>query len=67
MEEGTMSKKLENAIIISGRCYELVNDTDGDECERCALSDQCNCNNNPLCLNLFGDAYNKRFEEVDNE
>ena len=37
-EQETMSKKLENAIIISGRCYELVNDTDGDECERCAIS-----------------------------
>ena len=54
---------IQNAIIIGGTVYELVEDLGGDECERCALNDQCNCNSNPLCLNLFGDAYNKRFEE----
>lgn len=54
---------IQNAIIIGGRVYELVEDLDGDECDRCALSDQCNSNSNPLCLNIFCNAYNKRFAE----
>ena len=57
-----MNKKLENAIIIGGKVYELVDDSEGDECERCALT-QCEGVHEPICCILFDEAERKRFTE----
>lgn len=48
-----MSKKLENAIIIGGKVYELIDDDGVDECQRCALQKMCECFNETLCVPLF--------------
>ena len=58
-----MSKKLENAIIIGGKVYELIDDCEGDECLRCAFTGNCDCINDPICVMVFDDANRKRFEE----
>lgn len=58
-----MSKKLENAIIIGGNVYELIDDREGDECDRCALAVDCDSCNDPICVTVFVDAEGKRFEE----
>ena len=58
-----MSKKLENAIIIGGKVYELIDDREGDECDRCALAVDCDSRNDPICVTVFFDAEGKRFEE----
>ena len=58
-----MSKKLENAIIIGGSVYELIDDCEADECLRCALTGNCDCVNDPICVMVFADANRKRFEE----
>lgn len=58
-----MSKKLENAIIIGGKVYELIDDCEGDECYRCAFTGNCDCINDPICVMVFDDANRKRFEE----
>lgn len=58
-----MSKKLENAIIIGGTVYELIEDRGDDECQRCALLLTCEGFNKTLCVSLFADVISKRFEE----
>lgn len=60
-----MSKKLENAIIIGGRVYEMIDDRESDECQRCALIKKCECFNETLCVTLFENEnlINKRFKE----
>ena len=60
-----MSKKLENAIIIGGKVYELIDDREVDECQRCALLMSCGCCDECLCELLFEceDVFNKRFKE----
>jgi hypothetical protein len=58
-----MSKKLENAIIIGGKVYELIDDYEGDECDLCAFTGNCDCINDPICVMVFDDANRKRFEE----
>ena len=58
-----MSKKIENAIIINGKVYELVEDLGEDECERCALRDDCHYCADVLCVTVFSEVKNKRFEE----
>ena len=58
-----MSKKLENAIIIGGKVYELIDDREGDECDRCALAVDCDSCTDPICVTVFVDAEGKRFEE----
>lgn len=57
-----MSKKIENAIIINGKVYELVEDLGEDECERCALG-KCCTTDQAFCVTVFNDAQNKRFKE----
>ena len=57
-----MSKKIENAIIINGKVYELVEDLGEDECERCALRKCCKTDQ-VLCVTVFNEAQNKRFKE----
>jgi len=60
-----MSKKLKNAIIIGGTVYELIDDREADECQRCALLMTCERFNETLCVSLFEkeDVINKRFKE----
>lgn len=60
-----MSKKLENAIIIGGRVYELIDDGEADACQRCALLMTCGCFNETLCVPLFEkeNLIYKRFKE----
>ncbi len=57
-----LSKKLENAILIGGRVYELIDDREADACQRCALLWACNKLDAAICL-LFEDVSTKRFEE----
>ena len=57
-----MNKKLENAIIIGGRVYELIDDLDGDECDRCAFADNCDWHK-PHCVEVFGGGQQQRFIE----
>jgi hypothetical protein len=42
--------------------YELIDDREGDECERCALAVDCDSYRNPICVTVFSDAEGKRFE-----
>ncbi len=58
-----MIEKLKNAIIIGGKVYELIDDCEGDECDRCALVVDCDSYNNPICVTVFVDAEGKRFKE----
>lgn len=58
-----MSKKLENAIIIGGSVYELIDDDGVDECQRCALLKMCEHFSGCLCVSLFENVVYKRFEE----
>ena len=57
-----LSKKIENAIIIGGKVYELVDDSEDDECERCELT-ICHICNESICVMLFDDVIGKRFKE----
>lgn len=54
--------RIDNAIIIGGKVYELIDDREGDECERCALEVDCDSYRSPICVTVFGDAEGKRFE-----
>ena len=54
----------ENAIIINGRIYVLVDDGEAEECSRCALQEQCNTSS--LLCELLDDApQDKRFEKME--
>ena len=55
-----------NEIEINGRRYALVMDNGGDECERCALQDQCHESTGLICKEHFDDtlAANHRFEDI---
>ena len=53
-----MSKKIENAIIIGGKVYELVDDSEDDECERCELT-ICHISKESICVMLFDDVIGK--------
>jgi hypothetical protein len=58
-----LRKKIENAIIIGGKVYELVDDSEDDECLRCALEEECNNISGHICVMLFDDVIGKRFKE----
>ena len=62
-----MNNNLENAVIINGNVYELVDDNGGEdagsECNRCALRERCK-GYDSLCVALFDDVKGKRFEEL---
>ena len=59
MEEKT---RIDNAIIIGGKVYELIDDREGGECDRCALAVDCDSYRKPICVTVFVDAEGKRFE-----
>lgn len=49
------SAPMQNGIIINGVEYELIKDDEADECDRCALKDQCGNNGEDLlCTPIFG-------------
>lgn len=59
-------KDLQNAIIIDGTVYELVEDNgDYNECQRCDLFDMCYEAQATICGNIFDyeTARKKRFKE----
>jgi hypothetical protein len=62
-----MSKKkqLQNAVIINGTIYEMVDDNAGpdagSECNRCAIRERCS---EPVCVTLFDGGEGTRFEKV---
>lgn len=48
--------KMQNGIIINGVEYELIEDREDDECERCALSEICHdARKEVICNPIFGD------------
>lgn len=48
--------KMKNGIIINGVEYELIEDREDDECERCALSEICHdARKEVICNPIFGD------------
>lgn len=57
--------KMQNGIIINGVEYELIEDREDDECERCALSDICHdARKEVICNPIFGDlSISHRFEK----
>ena len=57
--------KMQNGIIINGVEYELIEDRDDDECERCALSEICHdARKEVICNPIFGDlSISHRFEK----
>lgn len=52
----------ENAVIINGYIYALIDDLKNDECLRCDLQEQCNEGEALICNVLFGDGRDKRFK-----
>ena len=56
---------MKNGIIINGVEYELIEDREDDECERCALSDICHdARKEVICNPIFGDlSISHRFEK----
>lgn len=58
--------RMQNAITINGVEYELIEDDEADECERCALKDQCSTTGDDvLCSIIFGSdiSAHHRFEK----
>lgn len=56
---------MQNGITINGVEYELIEDREDDECERCALSDICHdARKEVICNPIFGDlSICHRFEK----
>lgn len=59
------SAPMQNGITINGVEYELIEDREDDECERCALSDICHdARKEVICNPIFGDlSISHRFEK----
>lgn len=48
-------RPMQNGITINGVEYELVEDQEADECEHCALKEQCRTiKDDVLCIPIFG-------------
>ncbi len=64
-EIGEQKPPMQNGIIINGMEYELIEDREDDECERCALSDICHdARKEVICNSIFGDlSISHRFEK----
>lgn len=65
--EKQVQPRMQYGITINGVEYELIENQEGDECERCPLFDQCNTiKDDVICTILFGSdiaAYH-RFEKI---
>jgi hypothetical protein len=55
----------ENAIILNGKVYVLVDDDQPEECHRCALREQCDKGGTLLCQLIDFDGQGKRFDVLD--
>lgn len=65
LEKQKKSTSMQNGIIINGVEYILIEDPEWDECERCALFEQCGNGENLICKSLFDNLSDKhRFERV---
>lgn len=64
-EEMGEQPPMQNGIIINGVEYELIEDREDDECERCALSNICHdARKEVICNPIFGDlSICHRFEK----
>ena len=64
-EEMGEQPPMQNGIIINGVEYELIEDREDDECERCALSEICHdARKEVICNPIFGDlSISHRFEK----
>ena len=59
--------RMQYGITINGVEYELIEDNEADECERCALKGQCNnIGDDTLCNAIFGSdiVAHRRFEKI---
>lgn len=55
---------MQNGITINGVEYELIEDNEADECERCALREKCHYSNEVICTQIFENLYaHHRFEK----
>jgi len=48
---------MQNGITINGVEYELIEDNEADECERCALREKCHYSNEVICTQIFENSY----------
>lgn len=58
---------MQNGITINGVEYELIEDNEADECERCALKDRCSTiKHEAICNIIFGFdiAATRRFKKI---
>ena len=64
-KQGEQKPPMQNGIIINGVEYELIEDREDDECERCALSNICyDARKEVICNPIFGDlSICHRFEK----
>lgn len=59
--------RMQNGITINGVEYELIEDNEADECERCALKDRCSTiKHEAICNIIFGFdiAATRRFKKI---
>jgi hypothetical protein len=64
LEELGQQPRMQNGITINGVEYELIEDDEADECERCALKDMCNTiQYDTLCYTISDIAASHRFEK----
>ena len=66
-EMGEQKPPMQNGITINGVEYELIEDREDDECERCALFEECHHSLGLICELSFGDlSKSHRFERRKN-
>lgn len=56
-KQGQPKPSMQNGITINGVEYELIEDYEADECERCALREKCHYSNEVICTQLFENSY----------
>ena len=56
---------IENAVIIDGVVYELIDDDKRDECARCDLVEECAKTTTTMCAPVFGNTIGKRFKRIE--
>jgi hypothetical protein len=63
-KQGEQKPPMQNGITINGVEYELIEDNEADECERCALREKCHYSNEVICTQIFENLYaHHRFEK----
>ena len=56
---------IENAVIIGGVVYELIDDDKRDECARCDLLEECAKITTTICAPVFGNTIGQRFKRIE--